>query len=451
MQKTGNLFFDKTDNAGSTQVPLAERCRPTTFDEVMGHAKYFKDGSPFRRQVSNQAPPSLILWGPPGVGKTTLAKVISRESGLRFSMLSAVTSGKKELKEIIDAAEEFFAYHRKSHLLFIDEIHRYNKAQQDGLLHAVENGTVKLIGATTENPSFEIIAPLLSRCQVIKLDPLSPTDLEKIVKRAIKEDILLAKRDITVPGMDVLLHYGGGDARRTLNLLEACFLQRQLHSDTVVIDEALIVEMARQNVLLYDKKGDYHYDTISAFIKCIRGSDPDAAVYYLARMLESGEDPVFIARRLIILASEDVGNAEPYALSLATAALQAVHAIGMPEARIILSQVSTYLAACPKSNAAYMAISKAQEDVQNNPNLAIPLHIRNAPTTLMKNLKYGQNYKYPHDHPEHFVLENYLPEELKDKIYYIPTELGREKALAERLQRLWPKRNKKVEKKRTKK
>ena len=355
-------------------------------------------------------------------------------------MLSAVTSGKKELRAIIDRAHAEIRQGQKSHLLFIDEIHRYNKAQQDGLLHAVEDGTIKLIGATTENPSFEVISPLLSRCQVIKLDSLKIEDLEKIVLRALHEDTILSEMVITISDIEELLHYGGGDARRTLNLLESCIIQIGKNDGAIEISSDLIKETARHNALLYDKKGDYHYDTISAFIKSIRGSDPDAAVYYLARMLESGEDPVFIARRLIILASEDVGNAEPYALSLANAGLQAVHAIGLPEARIVLSQVSTYLAACPKSNAAYLALERAREDVNQNPTLEVPMHIRNAPTELMKNMKYGKNYKYPHDFPEHFVLDTYLPEELKNKVYYRPTQLGREKILYDRLNNLWPKR-----------
>jgi putative ATPase len=440
MQDTNDLFISANGSGDNSFIPLAERCRPSTFKQIVGHQSLFQADSSLRRQIENGNPPSLILWGPPGIGKTTLANVIATESKLRFSILSAVTSGKKELKAIIDRALAESKQEQKGHLLFIDEIHRYNKAQQDGLLHAVENGTIKLIGATTENPSFEIISPLLSRCQVIKLESLKIEDLKEIVFRALKEDTILSQMTITISDIDELLHYGGGDARRTLNLLESCIVQFNDREDAVDITKELIKQTAKHNALLYDKKGDFHYDNISAFIKSIRGSDPDAAVYYLARMLESGEDPVFIARRLIILASEDVGNAEPYALSLANAGLQAVHAIGLPEARIVLSQISTYLAACPKSNAAYLAIGKAQEDVNNNPTLEVPLHIRNAPTELMKNLKHGKNYKYPHDYPEHFVVDTYLPEELKNKIYYQPTQLGREKALYERLAKLWPKR-----------
>jgi len=441
MKNTADLFIDDQQQVDPSRIPLAERCRPKNFDAVIGHEQHFKSGSALRRQIESGRPPSMIFWGPPGVGKTTLARVIARESSLPFSMLSAVTSGKRELKAIIDQAELTMRQKQISHLLFIDEIHRYNKAQQDGLLHGVEDGTVILIGATTENPSFEVIPPLLSRCQVIKLEPLSAQALEKIVINALQEDVFLKKMDISLTGMSTLIHYGSGDARRTLNLLESCISQLAGQTPPLVISESVIKESARHHALLYDKQGEFHYDLISAFIKSVRGSDPDAAVYYLARMLEGGEDPVFIARRLIILASEDIGNAEPYALSLANAGLQAVHAIGMPEARIVLSQVCTYLAACPKSNAAYLAIDRAIEDVRKHPVLTVPLHLRNAPTGMMKNMNYGKDYKYPHDYPEHFVAETYLPEELLHTVYYNPTRLGREKTLHERLARLWPHRS----------
>ncbi len=433
MPITEDLFHD---NSSSRSVPLAERCRPRALDQIVGHEKFFGTSSALRRQIRSGNIPSMILWGPPGVGKTTIARAIANESDLTFYALSAVTSGKKELQEIIDRAR----VSTKGVLLFIDEIHRFNKAQQDGLLHAVEEGIIKLIGATTENPSFEVISPLLSRCQVIQLSVLGRSELETIVKRALESDPELNGREIIIEDMDALLHFGAGDARRTLNLLEGCIHSYPMLDKAIIIKKDRIGEIANQNVLLYDKQGDYHYDTISAFIKSIRGSDPDAAILYLARMLDAGEDPVFIARRLIILASEDIGNAEPYALSLANAGLQAVHAVGMPESRIILAQVATYLAACPKSNAAYLAIDQALDDVKQHPVLQIPLNLRNAPTKLMQDLKYSSGYQYPHDFPGHFVQTNYLPEGLNDRVYYHPTNEGREKQLRERLRNIWPRK-----------
>jgi putative ATPase len=438
-----DLFEAKLKENNTAYVPLAERCRPKNLEDIVGHQKYLNPASPLYKQIKAGKLPSLILWGPPGVGKTTLARVLAVETALKFSALSAITSGKKEMQDIISRASRDIRNGSGRHLLFIDEIHRYNKAQQDGLLHAVEDGTIILIGATTENPSFEVIAPLLSRCQVLKLESLSDEDLKIIIQRALERDSILSESGFTISAIKDLINYGSGDARKTLNLLENCVHILSENKNATDITGDLVKEVARQNVLLYDKQGDYHYDTISAFIKSVRGSDPDAAVYYLARMLEAGEDPVFVARRLIVLASEDIGNAEPYALTLANAGFQAVHAIGMPEARIVLAQVTTYLASCPKSNAAYLAIDSAQEDARQNPTLTIPLQLRNAPTNLMKEMKYGQDYKYPHNHPEHFVDEIYLPESIKNKIYYNPTEQGREKTLKERLDKLWPKRHKK--------
>jgi putative ATPase len=426
-----------------TDIPLAERCRPKSLNGIIGHRRFLGNESGLPKQIAAGHLPSLIFWGPPGVGKTTIAKAIAAEMDSPFTCLSAVTSGVKDLKDIIRRARMESS---SSHILFIDEIHRYNKAQQDGLLHAVEDGTLKLIGATTENPSFEVIAPLLSRCQVIKLEPLSSAELKAIIERALNEDPLLSGRSIKISGMDELLANGGGDARRTLNLLEYCINMVGGAAELIEISVDRVRSAAEQYSLFYDKKGDYHYDTISAFIKSIRGSDPDAALYYLAKMLSSGEDPVFISRRLIILASEDIGNAEPYALSLANAGLQAVHAIGMPEAKIVLSQVTTYLASCPKSNAAYKAINDAEADVRSHPDLQIPLYLRNAPTQLMRELDYGNGYKYPHDFSGHFVNEIYRPTEIQNHSYYQPTSQGREKTIRERLQKLWPQRFKNREK-----
>ena len=438
MSVSYNLFASSdSKNFEDSYIPLAEKSRPDSLEEIIGHKKILSPDSSLLQQIKSGKLQSLIFWGPPGVGKTTLARVIAKELNIPNVSISAVTSGKKELKEIADRAQFVKRNSGKSTILFIDEIHRFNKAQQDGLLHSVEDGTLILIGATTENPSFEIISPLLSRCQVIKLDSLNKEELKQIIIRAIKSDDVFSKLDVKLSGLDKLISLGSGDARKTLNLLEVCFNIVKVKNKKADITPELVKKAAESNVLYYDKKGDYHYDTISAFIKSVRGSDPDAAVYYLARMLEAGEDPMFIVRRLIVLASEDIGNAEPYALSLATAAMQAVHNVGMPEARIILSQVTTYLVSCPKSNAAYLAIDAAIKDVKENPDVPVPLHLRNAPTKLMKDEGYGEGYKYPHDFPQHFVNETYLPDMLKNKRYYFPSELGREKTLKERLNKLW--------------
>jgi len=433
-----NLFQYK--QADALNRPLAERCRPQHLSEVVGHRDIIGENAPLSRLMRSGHLSSIIFWGGPGVGKTTIARLLAAEVGYLFQALSAVSSGVKQVKEIIEKARQEQEFYGKRTVLFIDEIHRFNKAQQDALLHAVENGTIVLIGATTENPSFEVNAPLLSRCQVVKLEALSESNLQTIVKRALRQDVLLRKYKIEILGWETLLSYGSGDARRILNLLEAAFHLCDKTDRTVRISEALIKQAAARNMPYYDKKGDYHYDAVSAFIKSVRGSDPDAAVYWLAVMLEGGEDPVFIARRLIISASEDIGNAEPYALSLANAGFEAVRKTGLPEARIILAQVATYLAAAPKSNAAYLAIEEALEEVRKNPTPNVPLHLRNAPGALMKKLGYGKNYKYPHQYKDHFVQQQYLPDTLVGKTFYRPTGMGREANLKARLERIRPKK-----------
>lgn len=434
-QNNPDLFAKQSKS--SLRRPLAERMRPGKLAEIIGHEALIGKESVLFRQLQEHFLPSLILWGPPGIGKTTLARVLAQEIGYHFVPISAVSSGVKEVREIIENARQQLHYYDKGTILFIDEIHRFNKAQQDALLHSVEEGTIVLIGATTENPGFEVINPLLSRCQVLKMDFLTKNDLLRIIDRALREDVLLKQYDITIEDRDALIYFAAGDARRSLNLLEMAFYLAKKQGKKVTIGTDLIKQALDQNPLIYDKKGDYHYDIISAFIKSVRGSDPDAAVYWLARMLEGGEDPLFIARRLIILASEDIGNAEPYALSLANAGFEAVNHIGMPEARIVLAQVTTYLASVPKSNAAYLAIQQAAEEVKKSGVLPVPRHLRNAPIKLMKELKYGAEYKYPHDFPDHFVDQNYLPEKIKKRIFYEPAESGREAHLRANLKRLW--------------
>ncbi|MCS7230084.1 MAG: replication-associated recombination protein A [Candidatus Kryptonium sp.] len=429
--------------------PLADRIRPTRIEEFVGQRHIIGEGKPLRVMIETGEIQSMILWGPPGSGKTTLARIIAEKVNAEFFQINAVLSGTKELKEIIDKAEKNLKYYGKRTILFIDEIHRFNKAQQSVLLNSVEEGVIILIGATTENPSFEIISPLLSRCQVFVLEPLGVNELNAILERALMKDEVLSKFKIKIEDKDLLFLYSGGDARVMLNALEiALKLAKPKSQDEIFLTKEIISEAFQRRHFKYDKAGEEHYNLISAFIKSVRGSDPDAAVYWLARMLIAGEDPKFIARRMIILASEDIGNAEPYALTLATSCFTAVDYVGMPEARIILAQVATYLASCPKSNSAYLAIEKAIEDAQKYPDLPVPLHLRNAPTKLMEELGYGKDYKYSHDFPEHFIEQQFLPDELKDKIYYEPTELGREKILKERLESLWRKRkeNKKIKK-----
>ncbi|NOZ60428.1 MAG: replication-associated recombination protein A [Calditrichaeota bacterium] len=437
-------LFDKKASARTTP-PLAERMRPKSLAEFIGQSHLVGEGKVLRRAIENDQLVSMIFWGPPGVGKTTLARIIAQETQSEFFAISAVTAGVQDVRKIIEKAS-FNRQHLQKHtILFIDEIHRFNKAQQDALLHSVEDGTILLIGATTENPSFEVISPLLSRARVYTLTPFSEEEIGQIIGRAVQEDSILKEQKISLAedARQILIHFAAGDARIALNAIELAAQQVPVAEDgTRLITAEMLQEVLQQRTLLYDKKGDYHYDLISAFIKSIRGSDPDAAVYWMARMLDGGEDPKFIARRLIILASEDIGNAHPHALVVATSAFSAVDYIGMPEARIILAQAATYLASVPKSNAAYKAINEALGDVKNSPPEPVPLHLRNAPTKLMEQQGYGKDYKYPHDFPEHFVEENYLPEGKKDKIYYRPTDLGYEKTLRERLSRLWKKRKK---------
>ena len=400
--------------------PLAERVRPESLDEVIGQQQLIYPGSPFLKAVESNRIPSMIFWGPPGVGKTTLAQIIARSAKRPYRQLSAVQSGVKEVREVLRFAEG-----RPGTILFIDEIHRFNKAQQDSLLGAVEKGLVTLIGATTENPSFEVISALLSRSQVYVLKALDQPEIDQLLAYAIKKDEVLSKLDIRVEETDAIYAISGGDARKSLTLLEI-FVNTHTGEGPILVTNKGIMECAQKNVALYDKGGEQHYDIISAFIKSVRGGDPDAAVYWLARMIEGGEDVKFIARRMIILASEDIGNANPNALLLANACFQSVNVIGMPEARIILSQTATYLATSEKSNAAYTAIDAALQFVKNAPPHPVPLHLRNAPTQFMKKLDYGKNYKYSHDYEGAEGNQTYLPEEIVGTTFYHPKSIGSE-------------------------
>jgi len=422
--------------------PLAERMRPQVLEDFIGQEKILHKKSLLSQAVSANQPFSLIFWGPPGTGKTTLARILSYKFDADYFELSAISSGVKQIREVIEKGKAAFQIGKRS-ILFIDEIHRFSKSQQDALLHAVEDGSITLIGATTENPSFEVISPLLSRCQVLQIHSLSNKELAEVLNRAMTEDILLSRRHLNMDEVTIslLTKSCGGDARKMLNTLElAISMISENDSD---VTAKYIQEALQQRQVIYDKDGDYHYDVISAFIKSVRGSDPDAAVYWLAVMLEGGEKPEFIARRLIILASEDVGNAEPYALQLATAAFDAVHKVGMPESQIILSQITTYLAAAPKSNAAYRAIDSALKFVKKRGVDSVPIHLRNASTTLMKIEGYGRDYKYSHNFDNHFVKQDYFPETFdKPSVFYIPGNEGREKFLKERLKKLWQDRYK---------
>ncbi len=390
--------------------------RPRTLDAYVGQKHIVGKGAVLRSMIDSGRIASFILWGPPGVGKTTLAQIIANKLETPFYTLSAVTSGVKDVREVIEKARQNRFFTTASPILFIDEIHRFSKSQQDSLLGAVEKGIVTLIGATTENPSFEVIRPLLSRCQLYVLKPLEREDLEELLHRAVTEDEELRKRTIVLQETDAMLRYSGGDARKLLNILE--LVVESEGSDSVTITDEMVANRLQQNPLAYDKGGDMHYDIISAFIKSIRGSDPDAALYWLARMIEGGEDPKFIARRLVISASEDVGLANPNALLLANAAFDAVNKIGWPEGRIPLAEATVYLATSPKSNSAYLAVDEALACVRKTGNQAVPLHLRNAPTQLMKSLGYHDGYKYAHDFPDHFVEQQYLPDQLKDSRFW---------------------------------
>jgi len=422
------------------QIPLAERIRPKSLDEFYGQKDLVGEGKPIRKMIENDTLSSLIFWGPPGTGITTLARIISETTSSEFFQLNAVSSGVKDVREVIKLAKQNQLYSKRT-ILFIDEIHRFNKSQQDALLNSVESGEIILIGATTENPSFEVIPALRSRARVYILKELSASDLKEIIKTALTNDPFLKSFNIKNINEDFLIYLSGGDSRIMLNILEDAVLHEK-DQDEISITKELLENLIQQKNVVYDKSGEEHYNIISAFIKSIRGSDPDAALYWMARMIEGGEDPLFIARRMVILASEDIGNASPNALVLAESTFSAVHKIGMPEARIILSQCVTYLASAPKSNASYMAVKKAQQAVKDNPLYQVPVHLRNAPTNLMKSIGYGKEYKYPHDHEENFVEQSYFPKDLKDNQFYFPTDNGQEKGIRERLKRLWGKTKK---------
>jgi putative ATPase len=422
-------------NQTNLNIPLAERVRPISLDLFFGQQHLLGKGKPIRLMIESDALSSFILWGPPGTGKTTIAKLIALSTKSDFFQINAVSSGVKDIREIIVSATKNRQFHKKT-ILFIDEIHRFNKAQQDALLSAVESGLLTLIGATTENPSFEVISALRSRMRIFTLKELEKEDLEKIIDSALHKDETLSSYSITISDKDFLLYLSGGDARTMLNILEAAVLQEK-GKEKIDLTKEVFENVVQQKNILYDKDGEEHFNLISAFIKSIRGSDPDAALYWVARMLAGGEDPLFIARRMIVLASEDIGNASPNALLLAEACFSAVSKIGMPEARIILAQCVTYLASSVKSNASYLAIEKALQDVEQKPFYKVPLHLRNAPTALMKKLGYGKEYKYAHEFKHHFVEENYFPEEMKGTQYYFPKEIGQEKKIFEWLKFLW--------------
>lgn len=417
--------------------PLAERLRPRSLNDYIGQKHLVGEGAVLRKMIDSGRVPSFLLWGPPGVGKTTLAQIIANTLDTPFYTLSAINSGVKDVREVIEAAQKNKFFDTRSPILFIDEIHRFSKSQQDSLLHAVETGVVTLIGATTENPSFEVIRPLLSRCQLYVLKSLEQEDLEELIHRAITEDIVLKEKNIVIEENNALLRFSGGDARKLLNILDLVTMAD--FSDKIVINDKIVTERLQENPAAYDKGGEMHYDIISAFIKSIRGSDPDAAIYWLARMVAGGEDPKFIARRLVISAAEDIGLANPNALLIANSAFDSLQKIGWPEGRIVLAEATIYLATSPKSNSAYLAIDSALSYVNETGNLTIPLHLRNAPTKLMKELDYGKNYLYPHNYPGNFVQQDYLPEEIKGKKFWEPQQNASEVKHVDFLEKRWGK------------
>ena len=416
-------------------TPLAERLRPNSIDEFLGQEHLIGKNGILLKALKNNIIPSIIFWGPPGVGKTTLANIIANQLNRPFYTLSAINSGVKDVREVITKAKSLGLFGKNIPILFIDEIHRFSKSQQDSLLNAVEKGIVTLIGATTENPSFEVISALLSRCQVYVLESFDKTHLLELLYQAIQKDNIFSQKNIKIKESDALLRLSGGDGRKLLNIFELVVNTQNTNDITITND--LVMQSAQENIAIYDKSGDQHYDIISAFIKSIRGSDPNASVYWLARMLEGGEDIKFIARRLIILASEDIGNANPTALIMANNCFQSVNVIGMPEARIILSQTAIYLASSPKSNSSYMAINEAQEMVRTKGALSVPLELRNAPTKLMKDLDYGKEYAYAHNYANNFVEQEFLPDEIKGKVFYNPGDNEREKQIRKFLNSRW--------------